>query len=244
MKRINILAFLLGIVFSIILWSIVAKIFNSQIIFPSVYNILSSLYNIIVDKNFYSNFLASIIRVFITFSIAIILGIALGVLSGLVSFFNYFFMPIVSFIRTIPLLPLILIAVVWFNSSLGPIFVSLLMIFPIIYDAILYGILNVDKKLIEMSVNYNVSIKNKILHLYIPSIIPYFFTSVSQSMGVTWKSVLAAEILALPVLGIGTKLYETHLYLDTGSLFAYCLVAVIINAIFEILIRARKKYGR
>ena len=56
-------------------------------------------------------------------------------------------------------------------------------------------------------------------------------------MGITWKSILAAEILAMPSLGIGTKLYESHLYLDTIGLFAYCLIAVIFNGIFEIIIR-------
>ncbi|MBW5409476.1 ABC transporter permease, partial [Brachyspira hampsonii] len=73
--------------------------------------------------------------------------------------------------------------------------------------------------------------------LYIPYIKPYIFTGISQSMGITWKSILAAEILALPAFGIGTKLYESHLYLDSVSLFAYCLIAIIFNAVFEIIIR-------
>lgn len=113
----------------------------------------------------------------------------------------------------------------------------MLVIFPMIYDAITNGIINVDKNLIEMSLSYNVSLKNQIINLYIPYIKPYVLTALSQSMGITWKSILAAEILALPSFGIGSRLYESHLYLDTVSLFAYSLIAVIFNAVLEIIIR-------
>ena len=166
---------------------------------------------------------------------AFIVGISAGIFPPI----RYILIPIINFIRTIPTIPLILVAIIWFDNNTVPIFVSMLVIFPIMYDSITNGIINVDQKLIEMSISYNVSLKTQIINLYIPYIKPYIFTGISQSMGITWKSILAAEILALPSLGIGSKLYESHLYLDTVSLFAYCLIAVIFNGIFEIIIRLK-----
>lgn len=238
----KIIAFIIGMTVCVIIWSIIAVCFNSSVIFPSIPDILSSFYNIAITKDFYINLLASMARVFMTFVISVAGASILGVLGGLIPFFNYFLMPFVSVVRTIPLLPLILIALIWFNSDLVPVFVGLLIIFPIIYESIVEAILGIDKRLIEMSLNYNVGIKDRITGLYLPSIIPYFFTAISQSMGTTWKSVLAAEILSLPTLGIGGKLYEMHLYLDTASLFAYCLIAIFINGTFEILIKIRGHY--
>lgn len=179
----------------------------------------------------------SIVRVFAAFILSFFSAFLFGVLSGVFLPLRYILMPIINFIRTIPTIPLILVAVIWFDNNTVPIFVSMLVIFPIIYDAIANGIINVDKNLIEMSLSYNVSLKNQIISLYIPSIKPYVLTALSQSMGITWKSILAAEILALPSFGIGSRLYESHLYLDTVSLFSYSLIAVIFNAIFEIIIR-------
>lgn len=239
MKNKNIIYFILGIIIFILLWFFISLKINSEIVFPNILTIIKKLIEIILEKSFYKDLFLSLIRVFITFILSFLLAIIFGILSGIFSSIRYMLMPIINFIRTIPTIPLILVAIIWFDNNTVPIFVSMLVIFPIMYDAVVNGIINVDKNLIYMSLSYNVSLKNQIISLYIPSIKPYILTAVSQSMGITWKSILAAEILALPSLGIGSKLYESHLYLDTVSLFAYCLIAVIFNGIFEIIIRLK-----
>lgn len=239
MKNKNIIYFILGIIIFILLWFFISLKINSEIVFPNILTIIKKLIEIILEKSFYKDLFLSLIRVFITFILSFLLAIIFGILSGIFSYIRYMLMPIINFIRTIPTIPLILVAIIWFDNNTVPIFVSMLVIFPIMYDAVVNGIINVDKNLIEMSLSYNVSLKNQIISLYIPSIKPYILTAVSQSMGITWKSILAAEIFALPSLGIGSKLYESHLYLDTVSLFAYCLIAVIFNGIFEIIIRLK-----
>ena len=237
MKNNKIIYFIIGIIIFIGLWHLISIKINSEIIFPDIQNILKKLFEIILERSFYKDLISSIIRVFITFALSFLLAIILGIISGIFKSMRYILMPIINFIRTIPTIPLILVAIIWFDNNKVPIFVSMLVIFPIMYDSICNGIINVDKDLIDMSLSYNVSLKTQIINLYIPSIKPYILTAISQSMGITWKSILAAEILSLPTLGIGTKLYESHLYLDTISLFAYCLIAVIFNGIFEIIIR-------
>lgn len=239
MKNKNIIYFILGIIIFILLWFFISLKINSEIVFPNILTIIKKLIEIILEKSFYKDLFLSLIRVFITFILSFLLAIIFGILSGIFSSIRYMLMPIINFIRTIPTIPLILVAIIWFDNNTVPIFVSMLVIFPIMYDAVVNGIINVDKNLIDMSLSYNVSLKTQIISLYIPSIKPYILTSISQSMGITWKSILAAEILALPSLGIGSKLYESHLYLDTVSLFAYCLIAVIFNGIFEIIIRLK-----
>lgn len=237
MKNKKLIYLILGIIIFISLWYFTALKINSEILFPNIQNILAKLIEIISEKSFYKDLLSSLLRVLITFALSFLSAFIIGISAGIFLPLRYTLIPIINFIRTIPTIPLILIAIIWFDNNTVPIFVSMLVIFPIIYDSITNGIINVDKKLIEMSISYNVSIKTQIINLYIPYIKPYIFTGISQSMGITWKSILAAEILALPALGIGTKLYESHLYLDSVSLFAYCLIAIIFNGIFEIIIR-------
>ena len=237
MKFKRVIYFIIGIIIFIALWSFISKKINSEIIFPNIKSIINKLLEIVSEKSFYKDLLSSMIRVLITFALSFLAAFIFGIISGIFNGFRYILMPMINFIRTIPTIPLILVAVIWFDNNTVPIFVSMLVIFPILYDSVCNGIINVDKNLIDMSLSYNVSLKTQIINLYIPSIKPYILTGVSQSMGITWKSILAAEILAMPSLGIGTKLYESHLYLDTIGLFAYCLIAVIFNGIFEIIIR-------
>ncbi len=237
MKNKKLIYLILGVIIFISLWYFTALKINSEIVFPNIPNILKKFAEIISEKSFYKDLSSSLIRVLITFALSFLLAFIIGISAGIFSPIRYILIPIINFIRTIPTIPLILVAIIWFNNNTVPIFVSMLVIFPIMYDSITNGIINVDKKLIEMSMSYNVSLKTQIINLYIPYIKPYIFTGISQSMGITWKSILAAEILALPAFGIGTKLYESHLYLDSVSLFAYCLIAIIFNGIFEIIIR-------
>ena len=211
----NIIYFIFGIIIFILLWYFVSIKINSEIIFPNISKIIQKLIEIVLDKSFYQDLFSSMLRVLIAFILSFLFALILGILSGIFLSVKYILMPIINFIRTIPTIPLILVAVIWFDNNTVPIFVSMLVIFPIIYDAVSNGITNVDKKLIEMSLSYNVSLKTQIINLYIPYIKPYILTAVSQSMGITWKSILAAEILALPSLGIGSRLYESHLYLDS-----------------------------
>ena len=237
MKNKKLIYLILGIIIFISLWYFTALKINSEIVFPNISNILKKIIEIISEKSFYKDLLSSLFRVLITFVLSFLSALIIGISAGIFMPIRYTLIPIINFIRTIPTIPLILVAIIWFDNNTVPIFVSMLVIFPIMYDSIINGIINVDKKLIEMSASYNVSLKTQIINLYIPYIKPYIFTGISQSMGITWKSILAAEILALPALGIGTKLYESHLYLDSVSLFAYCLIAIIFNCIFEIIIR-------
>ncbi|EKV55847.1 ABC transporter permease [Brachyspira hampsonii] len=237
MKNKKLIYLILGVIIFISFWYFTALKINSEIVFPNIPNILKKLIEIISEKSFYKDLLSSLLRVLITFSLSFLSAFIIGISSGIFMPIRYTLIPIINFIRTIPTIPLILVAIIWFDNNTVPIFVSMLIIFPIMYDSITNGIMNVDKKLIEMSISYNVSLRTQIIDLYIPYIKPYIFTGISQSMGITWKSILAAEILALPAFGIGTKLYESHLYLDSVSLFAYCLIAIIFNAVFEIIIR-------
>lgn len=237
MKNKKLIYVILGVIIFISLWYFTALKVNSEIVFPNIPNILKKFAEIISEQSFYKDLSSSLIRVLITFTLSFLLAFIVGISAGIFPPIRYILIPIINFIRTIPTIPLILVAIIWFDNNTVPIFVSMLVIFPIMYDSITNGIINVDQKLIEMSISYNVSLKTQIINLYIPYIKPYIFTGISQSMGITWKSILAAEILALPSFGIGTKLYESHLYLDSVSLFAYCLIAIIFNGIFEILIR-------
>ncbi|WP_295162206.1 ABC transporter permease [uncultured Brachyspira sp.] len=235
----KIIYIILGIAVFTAVWNFTAFKINSEIIFPNMHNILKKLIEIIIEKSFYKDLLSSIMRILITFALSFLLSLILGILSGIFMPVRYMLIPIINFIKTIPAIPLILVAVIWFDNNTVPVFVSMLVIFPIMYESVTGAIINTDSKLIEMSASYNVSLKTQILNLYIPSVKPHILTAMSQSMGITWKSILAAEILSLPALGIGSRLYESHLYLDSVSLFAYCLIAIIFNGIFEIIIRIK-----
>ena len=60
----------------------------------------------------------------------------------------------------------------------------------------------------------------------------------ATSMGLAWKSGVAAELFGLPDGSIGMELYRAKLYLDTPALFAWTLVIVLSSLICERLFSA------
>ena len=93
------------------------------------------------------------------------------------------------------------------------------------------------------------SLKNRIKALYLPSLMPYFTSSILSSIGLGWKAGIAAEILFPPLKSIGKSIAESNQLLLTTDLFAWTLVVIILSVLFEFLTKhiikltARKKSG-
>ena len=72
-------------------------------------------------------------------------------------------MPITSLARSIPNMVLIVLTLIWFNKESAPYIVVFIMVFPVLYDAVLGSINNIDKSILEMTNLYKVRKIDKIL---------------------------------------------------------------------------------
>jgi NitT/TauT family transport system permease protein len=81
--------------------------------------------------------------------------------------------------------------------------------------------------------------------VYIPSVLSPYAASLATAVGLAWKSGIAAEVLCLPRLAIGTNLYYSKIYLETPSLFAWTIVVIVLSfmleGLFSRLLRKRRK---
>ena len=59
---------------------------------------------------------------------------------------------------------------------------------------------------------------------------------VSLSLGLSWKSGIAAEIIGVPRGSMGYALSQAKLYLDTAGLYAWTAAVVLLSVLFEHLI--------
>ena len=107
------------------------------------------------------------------------------------------------------------------------------MVLPILYTNVLQGILETDRKLLEMAKIFRMSFRKKLYAIYIPEILPYFSTGCKVGLGFCWKSGIAAEVIGLPTGSIGEQLYQAKIFLSTGELFSWTLVIILISFFFE-----------
>ncbi len=70
---------------------------------------------------------------------------------------------------------------------------------------------------------------------------PFVISAFSIALGLTWKVIIAAEVLSQPPFGIGTQLQEARVELETARVFAWTAVAVILaglsDGVFYLILR-------
>ena len=110
------------------------------------------------------------------------------------------------------------------------------MVFPIVFSNVYQGIKNVDTSLLEMCKVYSISRKTTVKALYIPSVLPYFTSSLISSIGLGWKAGIAAEVLCTPLNSIGKAIFESKIYFEYVDLFAWTAMVILLSIIFEVVV--------
>lgn len=117
------------------------------------------------------------------------------------------------------------------------------MVFPIIFSNVYEGIKNIDKDLLEVCKTYNFSFSKKVRALYLPTVMPYFVSALTSSIGLAWKAGIAAEALCPPEKSMGLNISLAKQNFDNEELFAWALTLVIVNIAFEFLFNMLIKYA-
>lgn len=218
-------------------WAVAAKAMNNEVILPSPVSALRSLVDIMKGKNFTRLLIATLSRSCISFLISVMSAIVLGTLAGLSRRMRQMLLPAVSVLKSVPTMAVIILALIWLDSDRAPILIGVILVFPVLYESVVEGMLNVDQKLIQMARLYSVSIKNVISDIYIPTVFSYLASVMGAALGLTLKAVIAGEVLGQPRYSIGGSLQMEKMYLNTAGVFAWIIIVVGLSSILESMVK-------
>ncbi len=235
-KLFKILKIFLIALFWLGIWWLVSLIIGKPLLFPSPFDVIKKLFELIITREFWKITLLSLCRVGLGILIAIVLGTLIGLLCSFSKIAYDVISPFVTVVKSTPVASFIILIWVFISSSITPVVISALMVFPIVFANVYQGVKSVDRNLVEVSKIYKIKRKKLISTFYIPSIMPYFSSALLSSIGLGWKAGIAAEVLCTPKLSIGLKIFEAKTYLENVELFAWTLSVIVISLIFEILI--------
>lgn len=221
----------------LIVWKITALWFDSPLILPHPEAAFVTVLKLITEADFIKTVGLTVLRGVSGFVISAILGVIVGIPAGISTGFNAFINPIIVSVRSIPVISLILLALIWFNPDIVPVFIAILTMFPFICTNVADGIKSVDKNLIEMAIFYKVGWRRIIEELYLPAIMPFIISGASSAMGIGWRAIIIGEVLSQPQFGIGTRMQAAQSYLLVESVIAWTIIAVVISYVFEKTIR-------
>jgi len=228
---------LAGIIFMLIVWKVLSMYFNSDFILPSPETTFATTIKLFGDSQFLETVGTTILRGLIGFVFSFILGVTFGIIAGISPGFNAFLRPILVTVRSIPVIALLLLALIWLNPGLVPVFIAMLTMFPLICTNVIDGIQSVDQNLVQMASFYRVGLGQIIRELYIPAIMPFIISGASSAMGIGWRAIIIGEVLSQPKYGIGTVMQSAQTFLKVDAVIAWTIIAVIISYGFERILR-------
>ena len=231
LKKILQIAF--SVIFWIGVWALASYRINNSFLIPSPKTVIISTTELVKTSEFWLIISQSLLRILLGIIVAVVIGIILAVITTKISFVDILITPLMSAIKATPVASFIFIAIIFMNRNSLPVFITSLLVLPIIWTNVSSGIRSVPKELKEVSRVYKLSAAKKLTKLYIPSILPYFLAACRSALGLAWKAGVAAEVLCTPKSAIGTELYFSKTYLDTELLFAWTLITVIVSLIIE-----------
>lgn len=229
----KIITYFLSVIVIFIIWGILAKKVDAPLILPSISEVLSQIIEFIKTKSFWHNFLYTFCRVLTAFLISLFSGSFLGIICGYSKISKDFFDIPLSIIRSTPVVAIILVTLFWFESSSVPVFVAVLMGLPIVVSGITKGFLESDKNLVFMADVFNFSWWQKLVYIKLPCLKPFFINSAVSVFGLSWKVVVAGEVLSLPKYGFGSLMQLSQVHLETASVVAITLILVTLSFSIE-----------
>ncbi len=208
-------------------------IVGKDILVASPLNVVKRLSELVQSGDFWISALSSLLRIMSGYLISVLFGTALAILTTSHMLIDEIFKPIISLVRSTPVASFILLALVWLKRDNVAVFISFLMVLPIVWQNVSQGIKETDNSMLEMARIYNFSFFKKLRTIYFHSVFPYFISGCTTALGLSWKAGIAAEVLSTPLKSIGYNLYRAKINIETVDLFAWSAIVIVLSVLLE-----------
>jgi sulfonate transport system permease protein len=199
--------------------------------------VISSFWQLTADGSLQHHLIVSLGRVAQGMVFAILVGGSLALVSGLSRIGEYVVDAPMQMLRTLPVLALIPLFIIWFGIGELPkvALVAVAATFPI-YLTLYSGIRGVDVKLVELAKIIGLSRAGLIRHVILPAALPSALVGLRYSLGISWLILVAAEQVNA-TSGIGYLMNDARDFMRTDVLVLGLLIYALLGLIVDILVR-------
>ena len=172
-------------------------------------------------------------RVCIGFALAAMVSVPLGIVLGAVRGLGEFFEPVLPVLNTVSSAIWAIFAIIWFGiSDKTTIFVVFMTAMPLIITNVWQGTRGVNADFIELARTLRMPGWKVMTKIYLPTILPYFFSGARLAFGFGWRVSLVAEALGASS-GVGYRLRQAADLVQTDQVFAWTITMSAMRAALE-----------
>ncbi len=232
MKK-NLIFSALSILFLWLVWIIAYDAVRNDYLLPSFWETFRAMGKLFADGSFWSAFFGTFLRTVISFLIAFMLGAAFAALSCLHGGVRAFLSPLVSVLRTVPTMAVILILLLWTNAFVAPVIVTLLVIFPALYSAMLASIDEVRGEYGALAQAFGVPAGRRLFSMYLPLCAPNVLSQAGGILSMGLKITVSGEVLSQTYRSLGGMMQNAQLFLEMPTLLALTVLVVVLGFLLE-----------
>lgn len=234
--------FLPFIIVLLLWWGLSAAGKINPFILPSPFKVLLALHQALVSGELINDTAVSLGRVGTGFGLSLITAIPLGILIGVSPSVRGFADPLLKFLRPIPPIAWIPLAILWFGIGNGPSYFLTMIasFFPILTNTIT-GAENVSRQHLAVAHCFQAGRVSILCDIIVPSSLPLLISGLRTGFGFAWMAVVAAEMIATRS-GLGYLIYTSQDMLRIDRVLLGMLVIGLIGMLADtLLVRLQKR---
>lgn len=221
------------ILFWLIVWQVIAVRVDNRILLAGPLYVCARIGKELGQTAFYASVAGSLMRIMAGFLLGMIMGAAVGGCAFFCRALERLLEPVILAMKSIPVAAFVVLVLIWSGSKNLAIPISFLVVFPYFYIHMLTGLAKADAGQLAFARVCGMRRFNRLLYVYRPALAPYLLSAARVTIGMSFKSGIAAEVIGIPEFAIGTRLYMSKVYLDTAGVFAWTAVVVLLSFLCE-----------
>ena len=222
----------------LVIWQLVAMLVHNHVLLAGPVDTALALLRLSKEREFWDSVGSTTVNILLGFLIGTLLGIGLAFAAFFKEIIGDFLRPLVLALKSVPVASFVILLLIWFGNRHIAVVICALVVFPILYLSTLEGLKGTDVKMLEMAGIYRIPAWSRIRYIFLPQLLPFLRGALKLAIGMSFKSGIAAEVIGQPLHTIGNGLYQAKIFLETGELFAWTIVVVVISFICEKIILA------
>lgn len=228
-------ATLVSVFFLIALWQL-GHAHYGDLVLPDPLATFGMLIKMLGNSHIQHQLMLTLQRALMGFAIAAILGLVLGMLAGSISTLALLLRPLATIFMGTPPIAWIVLTMIWFGmGNVSVVFTLVLAILPITFVGAMQGMRTLHTQFSELADGFAVPWMMRLSDIIFPHLFSYIFPSLVTALGMSWKIVVMAELLAASD-GIGAQLAVANTQLDMQMALGLVVLVVGLLMGFEYLL--------
>jgi NitT/TauT family transport system permease protein len=165
--------------------------------------------------------------------VAFAISLIVGITAARSVMFRRFLDPAIILGLTVPGLVWALLCVIWFGVGLTtPIVAIALGIGPVMVLHVIQGMKAIDSEIVEMAYVFKLSTRDKLIHIWIPSLTPHLIGGARVGLSLGWKVIVLVELFGLSN-GVGYQLNSEFSSQNVAGVLAWTIVFWAVMVVIE-----------